>query len=220
MKTTTTEKNDKINKKLEIIKAAKKLIIKNGYRKTSVEDITKSIGIAKGSFYTYFNSKADLIIMLIEEKSRKIREENSELFEKNLSLEETMREYSKNIIKLPFEDPEFFLVMMNLFRSIDSLEKEISEKFTIGWEKRQEYLIKTLERYRDDLDIEEDSDIFKFSMLISGCIDSFHKFIFFPVNDKVSLKSIREVKKVLSTINLENEIEFMTKSILKLILKK
>ena len=55
-------------KREEIIQAAKKLIIEKGYRKTSVEDITNEVGIAKGSFYTYFKSKDYLMETLLIEK--------------------------------------------------------------------------------------------------------------------------------------------------------
>ena len=46
-----------MDKKKEIIKGVKTLVLKKGYNNVSVEDITTYIGIAKGSFYTYFKSK-------------------------------------------------------------------------------------------------------------------------------------------------------------------
>ena len=42
------------NKKEEIISTGSKLIIEKGYLNTSIQDITSKMGIAKGSFYTYF----------------------------------------------------------------------------------------------------------------------------------------------------------------------
>ena len=40
-----------------IVFSVKNLILEKGYSNISVEDITKNLGIAKGSFYTYFKSK-------------------------------------------------------------------------------------------------------------------------------------------------------------------
>lgn len=37
------------------------LFFKNGYERTSVQEIIKSVGVAKGTFYHYFNSKVDLL---------------------------------------------------------------------------------------------------------------------------------------------------------------
>ena len=44
-------------KKKKIIDKAWELFAKNGYEETKVEDITKDLGISKGSFYTYFATK-------------------------------------------------------------------------------------------------------------------------------------------------------------------
>ena len=57
-----------MDKKKEIIKGVKTLVLKKGYNNVSVEDITTYIGIAKGSFYTYFKSKNSLINYILEEK--------------------------------------------------------------------------------------------------------------------------------------------------------
>ena len=62
-------------KKEQILEAAMSLILKNGYSHTSVEDITNSIGIAKGSFYTYFKSKNLLLRKVYEEQIETIIEQ-------------------------------------------------------------------------------------------------------------------------------------------------
>lgn len=48
-----------------IIDAARQLFIMNGVEKTSVNDIIKELGIAKGTFYWYFESKEQLIHMVV-----------------------------------------------------------------------------------------------------------------------------------------------------------
>ncbi|WP_300363777.1 TetR/AcrR family transcriptional regulator, partial [Fusobacterium sp.] len=52
-------------KKEEIISTGSKLIIEKGYLNTSIQDITSKMGIAKGSFYTYFKSKDEFILTII-----------------------------------------------------------------------------------------------------------------------------------------------------------
>ena len=62
----------------EILIAARELFIKKGYEQTSVNDILKIVNIAKGTFYYYFNSKAEvleaIILDIVEEGA--IRAEN------------------------------------------------------------------------------------------------------------------------------------------------
>ena len=47
-------------RKREIVETAKKLFAENGYEKTQINDIAKTLGIAHGLIYHYFKSKANL----------------------------------------------------------------------------------------------------------------------------------------------------------------
>ena len=49
----------------EIQSAARELFIKKGYEQTSVNDILKIVGIAKGTFYYYFDSKGVVLEAII-----------------------------------------------------------------------------------------------------------------------------------------------------------
>lgn len=49
----------------EIQSAARELFIKKGYEQTSVNDILKIVGIAKGTFYYYFDSKGEVLEAII-----------------------------------------------------------------------------------------------------------------------------------------------------------
>ena len=64
------EKNIKKQKKRKILEKAFELFRKNGYMDTKVEDITKALGISKGSFYTYFKTKEELLCELLESKKK------------------------------------------------------------------------------------------------------------------------------------------------------
>ena len=68
-------KNGKMNqKRKKILDKAWELFRKNGYEETKVEDITRELGVSKGSFYTYFETKDELLYEILE----KIRKENAE----------------------------------------------------------------------------------------------------------------------------------------------
>ena len=59
----------------EILIAARELFVKKGYDQTSVNDILKIVNIAKGTFYYYFASKAEvleaIILDIVDEGTRR-----------------------------------------------------------------------------------------------------------------------------------------------------
>ncbi|MGB9842868.1 MAG: TetR/AcrR family transcriptional regulator [Caldisericia bacterium] len=57
----------KMNKKETIFEEALKLFLEKGFNETSIEDITKNALISKGSFYTYFKSKEELLENVVKE---------------------------------------------------------------------------------------------------------------------------------------------------------
>ena len=50
----------------EILDVAQRLFYQKGYEQSSIQDVISEIGIAKGTFYYYFNSKLDLLDAVIE----------------------------------------------------------------------------------------------------------------------------------------------------------
>ena len=56
----------KEEKKRNIIEKSRELFKEKGYNETKVEDITKALGISKGSFYTYFKSKEEVSIEILK----------------------------------------------------------------------------------------------------------------------------------------------------------
>jgi AcrR family transcriptional regulator len=55
-----------MNKRKAILEAAVELFAEQGYTQTSMQQIADSIGISKGSLYSFFHSKEDLIISIYE----------------------------------------------------------------------------------------------------------------------------------------------------------
>ena len=63
MGTLSVEKKEA--KKDRIIEKSMELFKENGYHATKVEEITKALGISKGNFYTYFNSKEEVLYEIL-----------------------------------------------------------------------------------------------------------------------------------------------------------
>lgn len=61
----TDEQNEQIRK--DLIREARRCGITIGMRKTSVEQLTNAVGISKGSFYKFFDSKELLFFTVLED---------------------------------------------------------------------------------------------------------------------------------------------------------
>jgi AcrR family transcriptional regulator len=59
-------------KRAALLRAAVDLFGKNGYEATGIGDIARSAGVAVGGFYQYFDSKRQLLIVLINELLQKL----------------------------------------------------------------------------------------------------------------------------------------------------
>ena len=53
------------DKKYLILEKAKDMIITDGYSNLSISKLTSEINISKGSFYTYFKTKEDVLFSIL-----------------------------------------------------------------------------------------------------------------------------------------------------------
>lgn len=58
----TNRQNAALQTKRKLIASALELIKRNGFNAINVEDITREAGVAKGTFYTYFKRKEDIVL--------------------------------------------------------------------------------------------------------------------------------------------------------------
>lgn len=58
----------------QIIEAATRCFLRNGFHQTSMQDVIKEAGLSVGAFYRYFDSKAALITAIASEKISVVRE--------------------------------------------------------------------------------------------------------------------------------------------------
>lgn len=63
----------------KIIQTAEMLLKKNGFNALCVEDITKTAGVAKGTFYVYFKHKEDIVAEICRGYFKKIEENLSSM---------------------------------------------------------------------------------------------------------------------------------------------
>lgn len=59
-------KVDPTEKKKEFVRTAEALFMEKGFENTSIDDVVERMGVAKGLFYYYFDSKEDLVIAILD----------------------------------------------------------------------------------------------------------------------------------------------------------
>ena len=105
-------------KKDKIIEKSMELFCEKGYYATKVEEITKALGISKGNFYTYFDSKEEVlyeILNIMKNERIKMLEE----IDTNKAPKEVLRDFIEDYSQIFFK----YLKRVNL-KNIDSFLKD------------------------------------------------------------------------------------------------
>ncbi len=101
------------DRKQQVMKKAYRLFIEKGFQATSIQDILDYSGISKGTFYNYFSSKNELLIVIFKTIVKKLENERNallvgqnpssiEIFIKQIELQ--LKENEKNKIFPLFEE--------------------------------------------------------------------------------------------------------------------
>ncbi len=136
------------DKKRRIINAAKRVFAEHGYYRASVDKIADVAGIAKGTVYLYFSSKADLFCGFVEyelsEVERRIKdaiERESDPFKKIekgiLSFAEYMDENRELFLTLMYEPPSLKIPEMKerFLKRVEKIHRIIEEVVKEGVKK-------------------------------------------------------------------------------------
>lgn len=117
----------------QILKSAKKLISKYGYKKVSMDEIALEAGVTKKTVYSYFPSKEELLNVLIRRELEKMKKDLEEIKKEKgdllLSTHEGIYNLLKfrrknNLFKILFEEAEV-LKNAKLKESLKIIEEDI-----------------------------------------------------------------------------------------------
>ena len=105
MRSFTDEEREIIKQK--IIDRGKDCFARYGIKKTGIEDITEDLGIAKSSFYSFFNSKEDLFLQIFKEEKEALKDsilENSFL-KYRTEPDKAIRAYLRHVLQIVDNHP-------------------------------------------------------------------------------------------------------------------
>ena len=119
-------------KRVRLLKAATELFTSQGYRKTSVDEIARRAGVAKGTVYTFFPNKAALMIEAVAVEKRVMIQVLDPIISGTLAPEKRLRFYVRVLLtgtrELPLTtqllvDEEDFAEILDELGAVDTLER-------------------------------------------------------------------------------------------------
>ena len=200
------KKGARSQKRKKIIDKAWELFAKNGYEETKVEDITKDLGISKGSFYTYFATKEELLYEVLE----KIKKEIIENLE-NINVNQTPKKVLEDYVKAKMNYAVKILNNMKL-RAVEKylIDPKLRIFFQELQEKSTDFIkINIVEKFNSKNGNKYNADVISEFILIS--IEEF-------LYDEFVLKNLQKMKDY-DLINIQNtrKVENSLKEIIKFI---
>jgi len=212
--------NSDIDKKNLILEKAKDMIITESYSSLSISKLTSELNISKGSFYTYFPSKDKMLSEILDEYIKNIK--NITIFKNNLlenskNIDECLDYYINSLLNLTDDELKLELVITNLKRNYEVFNEENFKKLKDIACTMIDLVKEVLSKYKKDISIEE-KDIEKCSKMIFSIAEVF--LIMENVDfdsDRFTFKTLDEVKKMYRSDDIKEHLEFIKKSIKKII---
>ena len=212
--------NSDIDKKNLILEKAKDMIITESYSSLSISKLTSELNISKGSFYTYFPSKDKMLSEILDEYIKNIK--NITIFKNNLlenskNIDECLDYYINSLLNLTDDELKLELVITNLKRNYEVFNEENFKKLKDIACIMIDLVKEVLTKYKKDINIEE-KDIEKCSKMIFSIAEVF--LIMENVDfdsDRFTFKTLDEVKKMYRSDDIKDHLEFIKKSIKKII---
>ncbi len=114
MSTQLRREKDKIRRRKQIMKAARKLFFKKGFRGTSMDMIASKCQLAKGTLYLYFANKEDLYISLVEDGIQVLGDMMEEALCGVQGVEEQLMTMARTHFRYTVEHKEYHSILTHL----------------------------------------------------------------------------------------------------------
>lgn len=135
-------RDPKLKTRARLLRTATELFQVRGYQHTSVDDIARESGVAKGTVYVHFKNKQELLFHAIAEEKKTLLAEFTPLFERDHEPAERLRRYIELslaslprvplIAKLMSGDRQFLQFLDELGPELRDQIQSAQIKFTAG----------------------------------------------------------------------------------------
>ncbi len=125
------------NLALDILSAAKKLFLENGYINTSMRKIAAEVGISPTTIYLYYKDKADVIHALHQE-GFKILSEQFKTLENVEHPFERLKAMGRCYINFALDNPDFYDIMFIMREPLEHIEVHKTKGDDLSWKEGEE----------------------------------------------------------------------------------
>lgn len=195
-----------LSKKEQIVEVAKDIFLMKGVEKTRVEDITKSLGIAKGSFYRYFKTKEELLEAILDEIYLSREKELEDILTSNLSYKEKLERFIIDRYVISLKRVKQILILVNLAKYFTLLSTDVMEKIFKIEELNKTVLKKILQEIPDKNYTQEELQLLVVFMM-GGIRNYVFEKLFFKNSEEYFISSLEEFKNKIKDIELEKELK-------------
>ncbi len=165
------EKDSARNRKL-FMDAAEALFAANGFFRTTIEDIAEQAGFSKGTIYNYFESKKNILMVILDEKFDAFLSGAKSILDMNGNLDEMLLKLVEYHLKFFQQNTNFFrLIAAEQYKLGEKLSYEIHPKIISNYRNFQNLLQNILERFPDSL--RKDVPMTELARALHGIISSF-----------------------------------------------
>jgi AcrR family transcriptional regulator len=136
----------KAESRRRILEAAKDVFFRDGFMRANLDEMAEKAGVAKGTLYRYFESKADLYVAVLAL--------NSEIFDEHMkghAVGATALDRLRNLASFYFnhwmEHPDYFQIFWAIDNEsvIGDLPKEVVEEISTLWDSSLQVVNQVLE---------------------------------------------------------------------------
>jgi AcrR family transcriptional regulator len=97
--------DSKARRRLHVLRVATEMFARQGYRKTSMDEVAQRAGVAKGTLYTYFATKNELLVAAIALEKREHLDEAMALLDPQRPAAERLRGWLMAMLLMPAHMP-------------------------------------------------------------------------------------------------------------------
>ena len=128
MEKTKSRKEIPLQRRQQILAAAKELFSRSGYHGVTVDAIAERAGISKGNLYWYFKSKQDIFQMLFDDVVDNLTMSAGGIMGSDSSPKEKLRALTRSHLEAAETNPEAVVLMFQI-----SAQQELNDMVSSGY---------------------------------------------------------------------------------------
>ena len=131
-----TRDQKKAESRRRILDAARDVFFRDGFMRANLDEMAEQAGVAKGTLYRYFESKADLYVAVLTENHEKFQELMLHASQQGDTALDRIRSVARFYFDHWLNHPDYFQIFWAVDNEsvIGELPREVIEKIATFWE--------------------------------------------------------------------------------------